>query len=974
MADKNKLATMYIEIRAKADKLEADLNELKASMQSKAPKINFDTSLGKLKLDQLKNYHEKLKSVLENKIKMNMDVASIQRTQSQIDSIENTLKRTGTTVTETGDKLGRWATITTGINQGFELVRNTISQLKQEIGGSVIASANLDVLRDNFKGTADDIELFKKAVAGTVSEEGLIRLSNQATDLGLSLKQQAILFSLAEDAVDKYGPKAGTVEEVFNKIIAASEGSVKGVKSLGIETKKYQQKVDELATAQGDSITNLDAETQKQIRLRAIIELSGITIEDVKNKVKDNADQYESLSVAVEESKVKLGKLISDGLLPIIKSFDNSSKSVKDFMTMILATGGTVVDLIPLIGQLAFTISALKESGFNASTGMTALALSLGKVAIAFGSIYAAIVLANSVTPKWMTYESRTTAPKTNPDLKESTSTGFKFENTKARDKELNSRRDINKVYISEGKSVNELRKQLKELHDEQNRYKTGSPTHIEIENEKNQVKSALELLELKKKADDEDDKSGLSKKTLVSKTLLESEKKRIAEIGEDLKKLRSGSITIDDKNLIASLENEKKSILGIGNAQKENNKLLKDKKKIIEDFSNEYESFVNGGYEVERRNIQKSYNEYVKAGVDKNKADSWRFRKLNKLNDKYINEQADDSRKTTELSRKDYDEYRKSIQFKIDIENKLDTTYSGFMSRRPGYYSKDFTEYKAYLDKKIEEDKRLGVQPIPKAEAYYQMIKGSMETGNLPSLLQDEMKPVELPVEPVIKLEKWEEMMIQWEEDMFSKAEIIRTTISSISEGLTAGFDTFWEGIKMSEEESKNAIISGFVTMANVFISQVKRMIAEWISFQIIKGAINWLTGGIGGAIESVASAVAGHSGGTFENGQKIASFAGGGSFIVPLGFEHDSFPMMVESGERVSVTPRNAVSSNTGNTEDLLKQLIGSVQANTATVAKTRQVNLGDIYMDTEKVTKKIKGKENTLAKNGVNFNVLR
>uniref|UniRef100_A0A6H1ZU09 Putative tail tape measure protein n=1 Tax=viral metagenome TaxID=1070528 RepID=A0A6H1ZU09_9ZZZZ len=71
------------------------------------------------------------------------------------------------------------------------------------------------------------------------------------------------------------------------------------------------------------------------------------------------------------------------------------------------------------------------------------------------------------------------------------------------------------------------------------------------------------------------------------------------------------------------------------------------------------------------------------------------------------------------------------------------------------------------------------------------------------------------------------------------------------------------------------------------------------------ILGGLGIITGtGFGGI---VAALFGGHSGGTFEGGRKIASFAGGGNFIVPSGYPRDSFPMLVESGERVKVTPSN-------------------------------------------------------------------
>jgi len=49
------------------------------------------------------------------------------------------------------------------------------------------------------------------------------------------------------------------------------------------------------------------------------------------------------------------------------------------------------------------------------------------------------------------------------------------------------------------------------------------------------------------------------------------------------------------------------------------------------------------------------------------------------------------------------------------------------------------------------------------------------------------------------------------------------------------------------------------------------------------------------------------------------------GASFTVPKGFPNDSFPLMVESGEKVNVTP----AASAGNEARLLKSINTSIQA---------------------------------------------
>lgn len=175
---------------------------------------------------------------------------------------------------------------------------------------AITTSAELEVLRNNFKGTKEDIELFRKATAGTVSEANLLKLSNQADDLGITIQDQAKFFFLAEEASDKYGT---SLEESFQKVVLATEGQAKGLKALGIQKATYNEIVDKLAKAEGNVIEKLDAETQKQIRIQAVLQATGVTIQDVNNQLADSKDRLEQLGVAWEETKTSFGEVLRKG-------------------------------------------------------------------------------------------------------------------------------------------------------------------------------------------------------------------------------------------------------------------------------------------------------------------------------------------------------------------------------------------------------------------------------------------------------------------------------------------------------------------------------------------------------------------------------------------------------------------------------------------------------------------------------------
>ncbi len=150
------------------------------------------------------------------------------------------------------------------------------------------------------------------------------------------------------------------------------------------------------------------------------------------------------------------------------------------------------------------------------------------------------------------------------------------------------------------------------------------------------------------------------------------------------------------------------------------------------------------------------------------------------------------------------------------------------------------------------------------------------------------------------------EAIMLDW----LDKNEMIKESIDS----MTAFTDGFFNQIRVQGEWANSMLEQGFATMADAFIAQVKRMAAEWLWFQILRGVFGVATGGASMAVP------VGHSGGNFiGTSSGVKKMAGGGSFIVPPGFPNDSYPLLVESGERVTVNP----TSQTGMESRLLRSI---------------------------------------------------
>lgn len=257
-------------------------------------------------------------------------------------------------------KLAEWGMVMTGVNQTFQMAQQLVQTFKTDI----LAGTQELVLKSNFKGDAEDMELFKKAVAGTVTEGGLVKLSNYATDLGINIKQQPILFNLAKQASDKYGT---STEEGFNKIILASEGSTKAIKSLGIENKLYLQIVSDMAAAHGGKMTDLDAETQKQIRLDAILQASKLTMTDVMNARQNDHDKIVAEGVAIDEAKNKFGAFIASALMPFVTGLREAGGFGDALVGTVSISGTTLMGVLPILMQYK-TYQALAKTETIATT------------------------------------------------------------------------------------------------------------------------------------------------------------------------------------------------------------------------------------------------------------------------------------------------------------------------------------------------------------------------------------------------------------------------------------------------------------------------------------------------------------------------------------------------------------------------------------------------------------------------------
>lgn len=1002
-----------------------------------------------------------------------------------LSEIKSNVKSVDTSINDVTERTSRWGNAATGINSIFETVRNTFSQLKQALGDASKASADLEVLRSSFTGTATDMNLFKTAVAGTVSEGSLIKLSNMATDLGISMSDQAIFFALAEDAADKYG---GTVEENFNKVIAASEGSDKAVKSLGIQKAAYKQTLDELVKATGKELTSMDAEEQKLIRLDALRKASGLTLDDVKKKQQDNADVMESMSVASEEARASLGKLLNQALSPLLNAMRDNS-GVRTFIGGLYEIGKVTLELIPILIQLknlqqletlttAGTAGAAGAAGGLATRALGALKnFFSGTWPVAVG---AAIGIGAGVLVDYIRDYGKESAEAAATALQE------------IKNSELQALLGSNKRYVAgkDGKIVeitivenpaNKLtQKQLEDkIISVQSKMKDLVPSSVEWIKLNSEVNSYNKLLEKPKVYTDEEikkrrelveqyrnetkifsneydkrlddsktaynsdiqrfkdnsnskvelDKYQTERKKLLFQDIYKIEEERSAkslqlaqsevdfkgEMSKSEVRLRNGSqleiLSIEEDTLKkkhALYLSSQSEILRLA-TESYNNQLSKSKsatKNLVDTENKKKDDIIKIYSKIATKRATLSAIEGSYASLPSNatairerlsaQAKTLRAELADLENQVRVKSEqkisvpviTKDTTISSDISNIELNQKEKNLledkEYQLALQRNASATAQVKADIMKSYYDtvtfQDETYYQYMIDrfKKEEEDLiNSGVKKIDAEKVTLDKIKAlQTEQRTFTPKAEQDIKDLKFNAMPegydkeIAALDEWyeieqkkyadnKEALLLLDEDYANRKKEIDDDVTNNSLQLAAGALGQLATIFGQQTAAYKVLAIAQATM-DTYKAANMALASAPPPFGAILAGVSIATG-----LANVSKIASAHDGGNFiGTSSGVMKMASGGSFTVPNGYPNDSFPLMVESGERVSVTSTASV----GSQEKLLGELIGSVRAmNKNFMMKNMSVNIDANIDGLTFVKKTTKPAENRLTKNG-------
>lgn len=170
------------------------------------------------------------------------------------------------------------------------------------------------------------------------------------------------------------------------------------------------------------------------------------------------------------------------------------------------------------------------------------------------------------------------------------------------------------------------------------------------------------------------------------------------------------------------------------------------------------------------------------------------------------------------------------------------------------------------------------------------------------------------------------------YEGKAINPAQVMQEWVDSSVIGKTA-FDEFGSAvadtfslIQIRLSESASAMEKIWAGMINAMLSKLMNLLAQWLIFNTIAAIIP--DGGGFGAVgfKSLLGIPGAASGGDFAGtAGGVRRLASGGDFVVPTGFSNDSYPLLVQSGERVQVTPAH----RTGDENYQLMAINNSIQA---------------------------------------------
>lgn len=300
--------------------------------------LGYDTSLAKMKLSEVRTEQTRLKAELAEKIKLDVDMASIGETKSKLQQVEEALEGIVKKEKEAGSASGSWSLNIMGINQGLELAKKAwealsvpiakagqfeqyLTSMKVMLGTTQAAQDRLAELVDFAKSTPFELPQVVEAAnqlqaIGRYSEETLRDLGDLASASGKPMEQA--LSAFAKMATGQKGVAVDMFRDLLISVDDWVEATGKGVTANG----ELQASTEEMLTALPQII--------KEKNFAGMMQAQSETFNGAVSNMKDGFDQLlTSLGEKLLPSAKKIVGSINDVLSSITatSNFEQASKT-----------------------------------------------------------------------------------------------------------------------------------------------------------------------------------------------------------------------------------------------------------------------------------------------------------------------------------------------------------------------------------------------------------------------------------------------------------------------------------------------------------------------------------------------------------------------------------------------------------------------------------------------------------------------
>lgn len=918
MAEEN-LGEIYVKIRADVSGLEKELTNLKRKIDKESKenqtkldfKAKFDTSIAKLRLSELQSYRQKLQREFDKKISLNVDSASLDRTRLKIASVDQQLQGVGKSAQSFGSKLLGGLTAIGGIAAFFKVIKDSVDAAKE----SAIAQAQITKAVETTGQSAGFTakQLFKMAEElqklNAIDDDkiltdvtnNLLTFKNVSGD-AFKRAQQAILDLNAVISKGELGSLTSQTIQLGKALNAPTEG-VTALTRVGVSFTEQQK-----------------AQIKTLEQSGKLFEAQSLILTEIEGQYGGQAEALANATGGMQQFSVTVGNLLEKLGAPLLSVLGKVATAISSLLEPVenvnegfIEQKKTLDDLQKSVTPLLSRYDELKSKTSLNKIEQDELRTIILRVASAIPSAISALDdygvatdINRGKVEEFIKTEQKRLAVVNKADIEAfNKKKSLAEQNKKLLEFELNQslKSGKKKVQFSTAQGVIETEVKIsdQEIQSAQQKIKA-------FQDEIDGYNAQLDLLSGKV----DEVKPVDAGKTVLDTTAGDEVLKQYQEQQQAIEQIRN---KLKDVNLTTSERIE---------LQKALDGLLKDKT-----ITTKFESQIPSGYTAQQvaefeklkfaiqgyvdfrtAQIENTYKQEIDKAkgnaVEIAKAEENKILAVARFNQEMIELQKEGSDATNKIVIDSLKEREKELESDLEREAQLEA--DNFTKRQDAL--KNFYDQSSVLSENYFQ---------------YKIQKLAEESAALLEATGDPLIAKQLEIEGMKALEQ---EYFDWKVEMWrQQAGIFAASL----DGLAAGYDTFWQSLANADITGAERIQQVWDAIKNAVLQSVgeiiKGYILNMIQAQVVGDALKAAELGkgiaLGGSlaaayapaaafasIMSFGGAAAAGSAGlvttvALARALAIPSFSKGGDFIVPGGYPNDSYPMLVESGERVTVTP---------------------------------------------------------------------